>query len=701
MAQETSHNGATAGRTPSGGSETDRREVQKHVRGAGTYDRTEVFTDEKGQPVHRTIHTQAPHNCTEEHLTDGGQWVLGLEGVKRHLFALPRLLANPGAIIYYVEGAKDATTLNDLDFVATTHCGGVLRSSKDKRWRPSYTSTLEGRHVVVLADNDAEGVAGQEYVAQRLHGKAASVKCLVFPDEMQAKEDVTDWIQKYGHTAEDLEQLTEATPLYEPPAKPDPAQGLISPYVLTKDQALSLNTLSCDDGGQAERIVFLCHQELRWCEAWGWLRWNGSAWTERGGEQHAMRCAQKVARTVVAAAAHAPTKDAIGHLTEHGEKSTSTGRLSAALAQAQVLSPVFVEDADLFDADGEVLHFTNGNLDLRTFEFTEGHDRKSLHRLAVPHSYNEDATCEKWLAFLNLVLPDVELQGYVHKLLGYSVTADTAEQVFHLCVGAGANGKTTLLQTIRSVLGPYAATLPSKLFAGSTFQSDIDYSLAKLVGTRFVVAEELPGGRRLNESRLKQLSGGDQVDARHPYCKPFAFEPRCKIVLQSNDLPAVGDSSMGFWRKCRAVPFNVVIPKRQRILDYHNILVKEEGEGILQWLIHGLSAYRAARKAEGTGLAPPLAVEKFTEEYQEEEDVVKLFLAEHTQRRTGQWIQAKILYEKFIDFARDSGERYPIKATAFGRRLTALGYDKKHRDTGTTYENLQLKTWDPDAQGDQ
>ena len=241
------------------------------------------------------------------------------------------------------------------------------------------------------------------------------------------------------------------------------------------------------------------------------------------------------------------------------------------------------------------------------------------------------------------------------------------------------------------MLGPYAATLPSKLFVGSTFQSDIDYSLAKLVGTRFVVAEELPGGRRLNESRLKQLSGGDQVDARHPYCKPFAFEPRCKIVLQSNDLPAVGDSSMGFWRKCRAVPFNVVIPKRQRILDYHNILVKEEGEGILQWLIHGLSAYRAARKAEGTGLAPPLAVEKFTEEYQQEEDVVKLFLAEHTKRKADSWVNATTLYGKFTDFARDRGEHPLIKQNAFGRRLTALGFTKTHKDTGTAYEHLQLK----------
>jgi putative DNA primase/helicase len=67
----------------------------------------------------------------------------------------------------------------------------------------------------------------------------------------------------------------------------------------------------------------------------------------------------------------------------------------------------------------------------------------------------------------------------------------------------GNNGKTTLLEIIRSVLGPYAGQIDidSLLEKSKTFSNVIAAAdLADLCGCRFATASEPPAGARLQWS---------------------------------------------------------------------------------------------------------------------------------------------------------------------------------------------------------
>lgn len=74
------------------------------------------------------------------------------------------------AVTYIPEGEKDANRLGDLGFVSTCNVGGA------GAWLPHYAEKVAGCHVVVIADNDAPGIAHAREVAASCATTAASVR---------------------------------------------------------------------------------------------------------------------------------------------------------------------------------------------------------------------------------------------------------------------------------------------------------------------------------------------------------------------------------------------------------------------------------------------------------------------------------------------------------------------------------------------
>ena len=142
-----------------------------------------------------------------------GGWIANLKGVTRVLYHLPAVQAGiaAGELIYLPEGEKDARNLIALGLIATTNAGGAAK------WEPPYTETLRGAHVVILQDHDTSGQQHTARLTRELHGVAASLKVVTFP-ELPAKGDVSDWLD-LGHTGDELAARVAATPLWEPAAQ--------------------------------------------------------------------------------------------------------------------------------------------------------------------------------------------------------------------------------------------------------------------------------------------------------------------------------------------------------------------------------------------------------------------------------------------------------------------------------------------------
>jgi len=95
--------------------------------------------------------------------------------------------------------------------------------------------------------------------------------------------------------------------------------------------------------------------------------------------------------------------------------------------------------------------------------------------------------------------------------------------------GTGANGKSTKINARQAVLGPdYAMKAPPDLLMLKRGEHPTER--ADLYGKRFVACVETEQGRRLAESMVKELSGGDRVRARRMREDYWEFPPTHKIA---------------------------------------------------------------------------------------------------------------------------------------------------------------------------
>lgn len=111
--------------------------------------------------------------------------------------------------LYWPEGEKDCDTLGSVHLPALTF-GGAGDGLPE-----GIAEYLHGRHIVILADNDAAGRDHAHKKAVVAHQVAASVRVVEFP-ELPSKADVTDYLQ--NTSADDLEQRARNTALWSSPS---------------------------------------------------------------------------------------------------------------------------------------------------------------------------------------------------------------------------------------------------------------------------------------------------------------------------------------------------------------------------------------------------------------------------------------------------------------------------------------------------
>ncbi len=201
--------------------------INQHV---GTYQ----YRDEQGDLLYEKLRYEPK---TFKLRAADGSW--GLVGVRKVLYRLPDLLAAPqDALVYIVEGEKDADALMALGILATTNFDGA-----SGHWDIGYNSAVRDRHVVIIPDNDDAGEKHAEHIRQSVTPYARSVR-VVRLSGLPDKGDVSDWLA-LGGTAEQLALIVDETgkPVYKL-LTPDELRELPRPEFLAKSWLVK-HSLSC------------------------------------------------------------------------------------------------------------------------------------------------------------------------------------------------------------------------------------------------------------------------------------------------------------------------------------------------------------------------------------------------------------------------------------------------------------------------
>jgi putative DNA primase/helicase len=426
--------------------------------------------------------------------------------------------------------------------------------------------------------------------------------------------------------------------------------------------------------GNARRFVGLHGDTLRYCEAWGkWLVWDGSRWRidDTGEVERRAKATVDALKDQVR-----KMKDAPDELVKHMLRSHSWFNIKAMIGMSCTEPLIPVKPNDL-DRDPYLLNCQNGTINLRKSR------REDLITKLAPVVYDPHAACPEFEKFLNRIMgADAELVAFLQRCFGYAFTGDVTEKAVFILHGGGDNGKTTLLEAIRHVLGDHAGQVLIDSLMTKRSDGGIPNDVAALKGLRFVTSSEGEQGKKLAEAKLKQLTGMGMVQARFLHQEFFQFEPTFKIFIDSNHRPEVRGTDNAIWNRLKLIPFNVSIPKEEQ--DKHLLeKLKAEAPGILNWAVRGCSEWMK------NGLNPPTSIQAASAEYRDEMDTFAEFLESETIKCTATTSAADI-YSAYRDWCHaNDGE--PISQKAVGTRLAEMGYEPRRLGGERAWAGIQLK----------
>jgi putative DNA primase/helicase len=380
-------------------------------------------------------------------------------------------------------------------------------------------------------------------------------------------------------------------------------------------------------------------------------------------------------------------------------------RAQAVLTYAQAYLRITSSE---WDTHPWLLACANGVLDLHTGELKPGTPGDSL-KTAIPTAWTgPDASAPRWEQFLQELFqerPEQERQAlvaFLQRLLGYGITGTTSHQVFTILYGEeGRNGKDTLLDTLKEVLGPVVGAVSNDLFvAQDKFRASGAPTphLCDLQGKRLVWGSETRQGDKLNIAQIKLLSGGGEISTRQLHGRQYSFTPTHKLLLMTNYKPHADARDQAFWSRACLLEFGmrfVAHPKapNERQADPGLMeKLRQERSGILAWLVRGCLAWQEL------GLAIPASISLATEKYRDEEDRILHFLNERCILQPEVSVKASVLYEAYKAWCEENQFGRGMNATLFGNEI-GKRFEKKRGNTGMIYQGVRVLTMQEQSVG--
>lgn len=460
-----------------------------------------------------------------------------------------------------------------------------------------------------------------------------------------------------------------------------------------KPQEYKKNTVSYDmtDTGNAHRMYDKFGNIIRYSyNRKRWYFWTGKMWIlDESGE--IKKLADDICEDIKKEAWATDDEELRDKILKFAHRTAGSAAKEAMIKECQHLKDIPVSPDD-FDAYSDFINCQNGIVNLRNGELMP-HDAHFMMSKVCNSEYDISGAKPKlWLKFLDDVTNgDKDLQEYIQRCVGYSISGSNREQCAYFLYGLGNNGKSTFLDTISDLLGSYASnTQPDTLMLQSRLGASgggANSDIARLKSARFVTCEEPTEGVRLNEGLLKQLTGGSKVTCRFLYGDEFEYTPEFKIWVATNHKPTIRGTDVGIWRRIKLIPFEVNIPK-EKVDKNMKYKLRKEFPQILAWAVEG------CLKWQKYGIQEPACVALATTEYKQEMDLIAGFVEQCViiDYSTKERIMASDLFGIYSQWAKRNNE-WEMSSKRFFAEIAKKVPEKGRNSKGIYYSSIRLSEY--------
>ncbi len=299
-------------------------------------------------------------------------------------------------------------------------------------------------------------------------------------------------------------------------------------------------------------------------------------------------------------------------------------------------------------------------------------DKTDFMTYQLPFYYDSTAKPEKFIKFLDEVLPEKELQLVLSEYLGYIFIRNNVLKLEKALIlfGSGANGKSVVFEIINAIVGEQnisSYSLQSLTDTNGYYRAMLSHKLVNY-------ASEING--KLDAAVFKQLCSGEPVEARLPYGKPLTIKDYARLIFNSNELPKEIENTDAYYRRFLIIPFNVTIQPEKQDKELATKIITTELSGIFNWIIDGLQRLLANRNFTQSHI-----IENQIKKYKVESDSILMFLEENYEKSTSENIKLSTLHLDYKNFCQ-ANSFIASAERVFSKRLDSLGYDRKRTSSG-------------------
>ena len=205
--------------------------------------------------------------------------------------------------------------------------------------------------------------------------------------------------------------------------------------------------------------------------------------------------------------------------------------------------------------------FTNGVIDFKNKIFRDGYPQDYITKctnipyVEIDKSAHKD-TMNQITLFMEKLFPIESLNKYMWSHLASTLIGENINQTFNIYRGNGSNGKSLLIDLMKKTLGEYCGSVPVTLVTDKRVNlGSTSSEIMQLKGVRYAHMEEPSKDAQINEGMMKQLTGGDSLQARALYQESETFTPQFSLVVCTNTLFKIVSNDDGTWRRIRIVEF--------------------------------------------------------------------------------------------------------------------------------------------------